>query len=121
MELITKKELKTILYGEKTLPFLLFGEKELPLEFKTGIYDAVNIANRTYSNTGCIIKAINELKNQLVIFRYNNIKYGYYFILSYLYFLINDKRMSLMSIACIIHYYKVRDNVNDWDNVVMPG
>lgn len=113
MELITKKELEVIMYGEKTLPNLLFGKKEIPVEFKTGIYEAVDIANRIYRNTASIIKAIDELNNHIATFRYKNIKYGYYFILSYLYFLINDKRMSLMAIACITHYYKVRDNVND--------
>ena len=119
MELITKKELGTILQDEKELSKLLFEEKEFPVGFKTGIYDAVGIANRTYRNTSSIIEAIDELSVHLGTFRNKNIEYGYYFILSYLYFLLNDKATSLMAIACITNSYKPEDNVNDWDNTVM--
>ena len=119
MELITKKELDTIMYKEKTLSNLLFEEKEFPVGFKTGIYDAVDIANRTYRNTSSIIKSIVELAKHLGTFRNENIEYGYYFILAYLHFLMNDNLMSLMAINCITNYYKPEDNVNDWDNVAM--
>ena len=118
MELITKNDLDVILKDE-TLSKLLFKEKEFPVGFKIGICDAVDIANRTYRNTSSIIGTIVELTEHLGTFRNKNIEYGYYFILSYLHFLMNDKALALMAIACITNSYKSEDNVNDWDNVVM--
>lgn len=112
--LIDTQEVKEALFKQESeLSKQLFGLESYPLGFIGGVQTAMNIANIVYSGTSNLETVIKELDEQIDNIAVNNVKCGYYFILSFLHYLNDDLFLSLLASACIKPCYQEGVSDND--------
>nr|DAO66681.1 MAG TPA: hypothetical protein [Caudoviricetes sp.] len=111
-KLINTQDVKeTMFREEKELAKMFFDTKEYPIGFITGVQDSMNIANTVYRSTPYLIVVIAELATRILDMDDSTIKCGYYFIMSYLHYMNDEKMLALIASHCIKSCYKaVSDN-----------